>query len=540
MRLLAIVHKYPPLHNAGAEWMLHAIFKRLIDHGHEATVVFENAPTYRYEGVLVTATPSRELRSLARDHDVIVTHLDNTGLAVRTAQTADRPLVHLVHNDRQLQFHRVRPAPNVLIVSNSEWLDEAVAWPGDRIICRPPVFVADYATDTTREVATLINVTSAKGASTFYDLARSMPARPFLGVVGAYGVPDRRSARKLRNVELIENTPNIVNDVYARTRVVLMPSAYESWGRVAVEAACSGIPTIAAPTPGLVEALGSAGLFVEPRDLKRYRGYLERLFDDADFYAERSARARERADELERITDADLDALEARIKALIETHRAERGAAYHQADDMGILSSITAGHTCPICHAGGCSCKPDPDALNRGGLNVRVRDAVDHRGPKNVWRTFRGDFRYSDAEAIRQGLLPDPESSTLPRIVARRLRAVVSTETLEDLEAAYAAAGDDERAAFLAGVALLKPRALAQAAADLEKALAGGKGRAKKTKPEDAGDDELDAIINLRVGAVLAWANTTERAKAALTAEVAGKNRPGLVAELELRAKAED
>ncbi|MFI1769152.1 glycosyltransferase family 4 protein [Streptomyces sp. NPDC020800] len=58
--------------------------------------------------------------------------------------------------------------------------------------------------------------------------------------------------------------------VYSRSRVMLMPSLYESWGRVAVEAFASGIPVIAHPTPGLVESLGEAGIFAYRDDLNAW------------------------------------------------------------------------------------------------------------------------------------------------------------------------------------------------------------------------------------------------------------------------------
>jgi glycosyltransferase involved in cell wall biosynthesis len=54
-----------------------------------------------------------------------------------------------------------------------------------------------------------------------------------------------------------------MREVYRQTKLLLMPSSYESWGRVAVEAAASGIPTLAAATPGLLEALGDAGTFID-------------------------------------------------------------------------------------------------------------------------------------------------------------------------------------------------------------------------------------------------------------------------------------
>jgi glycosyltransferase involved in cell wall biosynthesis len=45
-----------------------------------------------------------------------------------------------------------------------------------------------------------------------------------------------------------------------------MPSDYESWGRVAVEAMACGIPVIAHPTPGLRESLSWAGTFADRND----------------------------------------------------------------------------------------------------------------------------------------------------------------------------------------------------------------------------------------------------------------------------------
>jgi glycosyltransferase involved in cell wall biosynthesis len=41
-----------------------------------------------------------------------------------------------------------------------------------------------------------------------------------------------------------------------------MPSRRESYGRVAVEAAMSGIPTVASDLPGIREATNNRGLFV--------------------------------------------------------------------------------------------------------------------------------------------------------------------------------------------------------------------------------------------------------------------------------------
>ncbi len=81
----------------------------------------------------------------------------------------------------------------------------------------------------------------------------------FLGVRGAYGRQVMPPPR-LPNCEVLDSVTGkeMRTHVYGRSRVMLMPSLYESWGRVAVEALASGIPVIAHPTPGLVESLGEA------------------------------------------------------------------------------------------------------------------------------------------------------------------------------------------------------------------------------------------------------------------------------------------
>ncbi|MFZ4156354.1 glycosyltransferase [Streptomyces pseudogriseolus] len=76
-----------------------------------------------------------------------------------------------------------------------------------------------------------------------------------------------------------------------------MPSLYESWGRVAIEAFASGIPVIAHPTPGLVESLGDAGIFAYRDDLGAWIHALHALKDPAN-WTQASLRVRARSIEL--------------------------------------------------------------------------------------------------------------------------------------------------------------------------------------------------------------------------------------------------
>lgn len=322
MKVLAIVGKYPPVHNAGAEVMLHVMLRDLVERGHEAIVTYPAAKDRELDGVEVVGAPFRDLRAMAAKADVVISHLD---LAPRASQIAgSRPLVQILHNDRQ---QLVRSA--ALVVVNSEWIArEYSGWKGELEIVRPPVWVADYEVpsldgsalnrrytqlDTPRSDIALINLTQAKGGNLLWELAGLMPERRFLAVRGAYG---NQIVHQRHNVEMVAHTPDVVEQVYARTRVLLVPSQYESWGRVAIEAACSGIPVIAHPTPGLLEALGEAGIFADRRKANDWRRALDAL-DDPSFYAEASQRARARAEELDVVARADLDRFHRRLVDLV-------------------------------------------------------------------------------------------------------------------------------------------------------------------------------------------------------------------------------
>jgi glycosyltransferase involved in cell wall biosynthesis len=122
-----------------------------------------------------------------------------------------------------------------------------------------------------------------KGGLTFYELARRFPDQEFLGVHGGYGdqfVPDDLPP----NVTIWEHTNNIL-DVYRQSKIMLVPSRYESYGRVPIEAACSSIPSLVTETEGTREALGYAATFCERHnDFDEWEdklGWLLKSYDSA-------------------------------------------------------------------------------------------------------------------------------------------------------------------------------------------------------------------------------------------------------------------
>ncbi len=301
---------YPPMHLAGAEMMLHAILRRLVALGWECRVCCIGGRGYRYgigedytlDGILVTEDEVRALTGT----DAILTHLDRTPESQSIAAYLGVPLVHLIHNHLTLQVNRVHRAD--LVVYNSDWIADRVRWPAPSVVVHPPVYAGDYRVKPTGTSYTLVNLQIAKGVKTFYALAERLPDRSFLGIRGAYGaqVEDIRA-----NVAVLPPQADM-RRVYRRTRILLMPSSYESYGRCAVEAAASGIPTIAAPTPGLREALGDAAVYVEPGNVAGWHAAIERV--EAE-WPEWSARARARFEELD--PDSEIDALDRVLAGMV-------------------------------------------------------------------------------------------------------------------------------------------------------------------------------------------------------------------------------
>nr|PZN14373.1 MAG: glycosyl transferase [Mycolicibacterium hassiacum] len=315
MRILARVHAYPPHHNSGAEWAAHNLLRALAERGHRVEVWLSHGTgrrdPYELDGVRVFpgVVDPQVFGRQVRTADVVITHLENVRPAAAAARGWGKPLVVLCHNTFPQTF-RALVGTTDLVVYNSAWMREAAArWfaasprakrPRREIVVRPPVRVQDYAA-TPGDHITLVNLYKPKGSETFWELAERMPDRRFLGVRGGYGDQD---VRELPNVEVIDNVPGdrMRDEVYARTKILLMPSEYESWGRVGVEAMCSGIPVIAHPTPGLRESLGDAGIFVDRFDIAGWEKAIEAL-DDPDVYKKASAAAKKRARQLDPADD---------------------------------------------------------------------------------------------------------------------------------------------------------------------------------------------------------------------------------------------
>ncbi|MEV8637790.1 glycosyltransferase family 4 protein [Streptosporangium sp. NPDC051023] len=314
-RIVVRIHSAPPDHNAGGEWALFSMLRPLAARGHEVTVWLSRygkaRDPYSIDGIKVVPLASRlDVGTAIRHADVVVSQYENVPAAAALARGYGIPFVGLAHNPAPIIFKNLAAASCALVVYNSLHLQaeadvqfaEHPKWaqPACSIVVRPPVFADDYAT-TPGDAITLINLNREKGAELFWRLAERLPDHRFLGVQGAYG---QQILRDLPNVDILEQVPGerMRDEVYARTRVLLMPSHVESWGRVAVEAMASGIPVVANPTPGLSEALADAGLFCEVSDAEAWAATIRALDDPAEWQTA-SDRARQRSKELDPTED---------------------------------------------------------------------------------------------------------------------------------------------------------------------------------------------------------------------------------------------
>lgn len=444
LNIFVYVHMWPPLHCAGSEVTVHAVMRELVKRGHSVTTIADQTPRpYEYEGVKVLSLPQtgvkyQTVKELAKDADILVTHLDCTSHAMQLHLDIQKPLVHFVHNHRQLgphPGHSVPPNKAQLVVFNSQWIadwqmykDEP--WPGSGAYLVPPLSVVippivepeRYRCKPGNKI-TLCNPTAGKGADTIYALAEAMPDYEFLVVEGIYGEqiapPNLSDAWCARhpNIEFMKNSPDF-RDVLRKTKVLLMPSNYESFGRCAVEAACAGIPSIVHPTLGLLESLGAereptreemeagwvsgAGIFCrrleapeeeginkeesDYRNAKRvqtWKGQIERLFKDEVYYRSRSDAALKLAAKLD--PEGEFDRLE---EALLLTSR-----NWEKRNEVVAVKMWTS------------------DRRVWETSDGKLVAEIDGRIPQNAVRmaTGIGGKDISEEAAIANGLIPAPE-----------------------------------------------------------------------------------------------------------------------------------
>jgi glycosyltransferase involved in cell wall biosynthesis len=311
MRVLAYVHGYIPHLPAGSETMLHEMLRALEGAGHTvavlATDIRVRTGAYGLDRVTVYHRhpfEAADLFAAAWNPDVIVSHHEHAVRSLNLARRLGVPNVTLFHNDYPQAHQLMKRRPDLAVV-NTHWIDRHLA-PRvlgiPRIVVHPPVDVERHRT-TPGDAVTLVNLYRMKGADLFWRLARELPHIKFLGVLGAYG--KQVIYPGYPNVDIIESTADMAGDVWSRTRVLLVPSRYESYGKVGVEAMASGIPSVVATTPGLRESVGPGGFLIPRTQPLAWHRKVKTLMTDSAAWeaASAAALARSSAIEAQRVTE---------------------------------------------------------------------------------------------------------------------------------------------------------------------------------------------------------------------------------------------
>lgn len=321
MRVAGCVHFSMPWRNCGSEVVIQELMKAAVAAGHEASVWVTNKDALRnwtgrepetvLDGVRIhrVRNPLIGMQQIARwKADVIVSHHDHASLTIRKAKTIGARSVFLTHNQMDLNKRPLQLRPD-LVIHNSEWVRESLQRFGEQsqeFVFHPPLTPDRHRVPAIGNKVTLCNLNEDKGANLFYELAAKLPDTEFLGVVGGHG---KQVIRRAPNVTIHPHTPDM-REVWSQTRVLLMPSIYESYGLVAQEAGLNGIPTIAHPTPGLRENLGKHGLFAHRETPHEWIQQL-RALEDPETFQRASAHAQVQAAEA-------MDATRASLKTWVE------------------------------------------------------------------------------------------------------------------------------------------------------------------------------------------------------------------------------
>ena len=316
MTLTAFLHGYPPLWSMGGEMSTHRTLRAV-----PWSVVFtDTLEDYHFDGVSVRAATGVSVQCIRTDAEsagasILFGHSTMSRETIRAAKQMHLPSILAVHAPPRFgnDLRRAWSAATVRLynteVARRDWNDRK-GW-----LLHPPVGGPSEIPAGPHNALTLTSSLLNKGAGRVLELAKRRHDQRFI-IVESPAHPTHgdplfwEHADALDNVEIWPRLhPDEMGRLWAETRVLLVPSRYETYGMAALEAAWHGIPSVHVDTPHVREGIGTAARLLRTTRLEELDNALTEVELEYDVWAERayervSSLAERESGELARFTAA--------------------------------------------------------------------------------------------------------------------------------------------------------------------------------------------------------------------------------------------
>lgn len=311
--IVAVTHGYPGRSgwNMGGEVSLHRTLAAL---GEPVTVLTRTDEPYTLDGINVRAididdvlnvdaNPAPLVWQLARlNASLVIAQNELSGPAVKAAHALGIPSVVSIHTPPRYGRH-LRESVRLATAAIFNTQQAATEWRHPKaFVLHPPITDLPAAPKTPPRGThyTLLSNLANKGVGVVLNLAAQLPDRKFLIVRSpaetTHGIEnfDERAAA-LPNVTVAPRVApeEVANAYLSKTRILLAPSRYETYGMSALEAGGYGIPAVHVDTPHVREGIGEAAALIPPLDTDATLAAINAI--EAD-YAAWSQAARNRAE----------------------------------------------------------------------------------------------------------------------------------------------------------------------------------------------------------------------------------------------------
>ena len=340
MSVVALSHGYPPLWNMGGEVSLH---RSMMAVRGERVVLTNTQAEYYIDGIRVTQINTPDVLNINANPSPIAEQLKDLNASVVIAQNElSLPAVLAANSAGAVSVVSVHTPPKYgkgiregvvyadYAVYNTETSARQWGEP-NAIVVHPPISPLPDRVVPTGDAYTCLSSLKNKGVEVMLSLAEMYPNKRFIIVRSpaepTHGIPNLEElAAKLPNVELHPRVdPKDVYKYFEQTRILLVPSRYETYGMSAIEAAGYGIPTVHVDTPHVREGIGDAAVLVSPLNVAETANGINLIENDYDSY---SLKARARAEWLYSRQEKELEQFS---KFINEIKKPEDGAIRQKA-----------------------------------------------------------------------------------------------------------------------------------------------------------------------------------------------------------------